>query len=543
MVVAMSRLIWAAIPLDLQMRFGPSVIDVHGLTPDEAGAVLRAYLEPWESGLFPFEPDGVRRLLTASGGNARVFLQTAHEVFDAAVSEQARVDASVVDRVAATGFDPPPSSEQVASVVQRVLERRHLAYAADYEVASGHHVDYAVLSDTRPIAYIEITNAVFAAEEAQSALDTLGKIKAALDGQVPIVLIVMGYSSPEVNDRIERVARVVVAHDGRFGTSLESALDEVASGRGPEEFDAVFTELTALKDELVKLVEERADAEHVVSERLFETNAKLAESRRIDEFRLYKRLWSAERDRIVGEIRQRRASLLREDLDRLADRRWSVFRDRQHERRLVSGAAAGILFLIELIVLTTSQSLVILFGIVTFTATVLAINMLLTIQMDAEGARTRGLQTVEDLESFVRQRNARRTALDSRDPFRRYAASLRAPPLETLRVAETEPDPIIRRLLVSTAVGLAPELVETALEGRFDESTRSVVAERADVQTALRLAGDSPRLTLVAAVAAPDWKDRMSPALPGPLAEVFDSEDMERPSRQSHGFLSGICAM
>lgn len=526
LVVAMSQFAWTTIPFDLQMRFGQSVIDVPGLTPDDARAVLNAYLEPWapEPPTFPFEPDGVRRLLTATGGNPRRFLQMAHEAFTAAAPTRVVIDHALVDRVATASTEPPPTKDEVRRVIERVLERKRLVFETTQPALSGQVIDYAILRGSEPMVYIEISNAVFARDEAQAAIENVGKIRAAREGHVPIVLIVIGYSSPEVTDALKQVVTsIVVAQDARFEASLDDALSAIMTGGSPEQLESISGELAALKGDLARLADQREREEQLVADRLLMVTERMSETRRADELRLYKQLWGSENDRIRADIKRRREELWQADFVGAIDGHWLACRDAQHRRRMVT-VGAGLALLVAAFGL---QHPAVLLVIGLTAVAVVAVNILLTLRLDAERVATGRLRSVDELQHYIHERYSRRASLRSRDPFRRYAAARTSPPLDVLRAAEAEPRPLMRRLLVSSVLAGGGDAVELTLRSALDDATRSLAVECAEYT--FELTAPLPdQLKLVQAIKARDWESHVSELLPGPLAQVFGDQDVER---------------
>jgi hypothetical protein len=533
LVVAISQYGWTQIPRDLQMRFGQSVITVRGLTMDEAKATLALYLEPWEPEppTFPFQQDAVRRLLMVSGGNPRRFLQAARHAFAEAAPTKAAVDARLVELAVAGSPDRPPTEAEVRQTVERVLARKHLPFKSDHAVSGAQHVDYAVMRGRQPMFYIEISDAVFALEEAQAAVQNLEKIKAALELRVPTILIVLGYSSPEVMSGLEQVATsVIVAEDSNFETRLTDAVGDSMT-EGPEHLGELITELEELKAEFARLAETRGVDEQLVSDRLRAVDAEMADTRRGEELRTFRRTWAAERERIERAITERRAELRHSDVADVVERHQAYLRDVKRRRRTATIAAT--LMLIGggavIFALISAPDITLAFVLAAI-GLVVATDLLLTSRLDADVEGAGRIRTPDQLEQFVRERYSRGMAShDSPDPFRRYAAAWEEPGPAVLRAAEQESQPLVQRRLVSAVLAEGPGAIEAALTARLDPPTLSLAVEQARRG---QIDGDSltrlpRRLQLVAELTGPDWEDAFFDRFPPELARAFRDDNEE----------------
>lgn len=253
LIAAVSGDAWRDMPRDLRQRFGPSEIELLGLSPHEASDMLAAYLAPWppdagQPQTYPFLDDAVRQLLVESGGNVRRFIQKSHEVFKATSPSPHGIDSGAVTRGLATaGGERSPSETDVRLAVERVLRKSGYPFKAQ-DVIDGHVIDYTVVQDDRVLLALEISQAVFGQDEAARAVQQIEAIRALRRHQPTIVLVVVGYSSPEVTGKLEEAAdSVIVANSYGFASDVDEQVIEAVQAGGAavtaaldERLDPVF---------------------------------------------------------------------------------------------------------------------------------------------------------------------------------------------------------------------------------------------------------------------------------------------------------------
>jgi Skp family chaperone for outer membrane proteins len=483
-VVAMSSRAWKKLPPDLPMRFGQSVIPVRGLTIDEAEAVLDAYLAPWhpDPPLFPFQPDAIRPLLVHSGGNVRRFLQTCHLVFDKVAPERKLIDAKTVRLAIVASPQRPPTEEEVRHSIERVLTRTRSGFRADLEV-DGVHVDYALMRGSRPALYVQLSESVFAQEEAESAVVSLTTIRLAREQRVPIVLVVLGYSSPEVTSKLEQVATsVLVAEDARrFEEEVAQAIGQGVE-EAPSDVGVLLEGLDDLRAEFAKLAELRGRDEQLVDDRLRIVDTELSEAERTQQLREHRQAWAKERERLQDEVDRRRAERRQRDVQEVVDlHREEVAEGRQ--RLLLIGAATILIALVVVSALVASSAVIL-----TAPVAVLAVVALAVTERLARRRATVGtVSSVADLERAARD-SLQRVPGGARlirhpDPYLRYGVALTVdegvPAHVLLGSARAEPAALVRRRFLQAAIARDPEVVGEALRADLDPGTMAIAVEAA----------------------------------------------------------------
>ncbi|MFI6628530.1 AAA family ATPase [Nonomuraea fuscirosea] len=231
--------VWAALPDDLRQRFGANHLETGVLSPGQALALLRAYLErahvPGGSrsggasgpsgrpggpgvglggpggGVGPFTEEGLRALLRLSGGNVRAFLQLAWRAFRLATAggERGTIDRRFADRVLGTGAAMRQAADRA---VEGWLLDERAGYRRDWRDGDVT-ADYAVLSASGPRLLVRIVDAVFTAREAADLAGLMERVRAR-GWPARIVLVVAGYAAPEALPLLERAAHEVVVVRG-----------------------------------------------------------------------------------------------------------------------------------------------------------------------------------------------------------------------------------------------------------------------------------------------------------------------------------------
>ncbi|MEV4069139.1 nSTAND1 domain-containing NTPase [Nonomuraea fuscirosea] len=231
--------VWAALPDDLRQRFGANHLETGVLSPGQALALLRAYLErahvPGGSrsggasgpsgrpggpgvglggpggGVGPFTEEGLRALLRLSGGNVRAFLQLAWRAFRLATAggERGTIDRRFADRVLGTGAAMRQAADRA---VEGWLLDERAGYRRDWQDGDVT-ADYAVLSASGPRLLVRIVDAVFTAREAADLAGLMERVRAR-GWPARIVLVVAGYAAPEALPLLERAAHEVVVVRG-----------------------------------------------------------------------------------------------------------------------------------------------------------------------------------------------------------------------------------------------------------------------------------------------------------------------------------------
>ncbi|MFB6580580.1 hypothetical protein ACFCYC_24780 [Streptomyces sp. NPDC056402] len=493
-VCSVAEQVWREMPPDVRQRFGPSEIQMPDLSEAEAADVLASYLAPWKPDLgqprtFPFLTDAVRQLLVESGGNLRRFIQASHVVMtDRWTPAATGIDgAEVKGRLASAGGEWAPTEADVRRAVEKALQNTGRHFTADYDI-EGQRVDYVVLSGTRIVLAVEVSEAVFGQDEAVQAVWQMEKIHALRSHQPAVVLVVVGYSSPDVRDRLQEASgRVVVASSPDFVAELEWTLQSAV----PDEdlSSTVLDErLEHLREELLMLIHQRGEEERLVSARLqqlagerssVEWREQLKHSRlrwlqeQAEIEREFDRCRSQRRQNEVEEIVQLHEEHMKRRVDRLRARR---------EREVVVATGVVLLVIVFGVVMALAQanasSYLMYLSIVAAAAIVGVVfaSVLVLRQLRPRKPDPIKVRDLDDLNWLARHEVI--PDLYSADPLERYAAMIGhrhsgEEPRALLRLVLKERSTLIRRSLLTAAAALESATVDELLEAGLDEADLS----------------------------------------------------------------------
>jgi hypothetical protein len=253
---------WWDLPRDFRGRVGVNDVPVPRLTPDQAVELLAAYTgavtgKALVNDPYPFTDDAVHMLLELSGGNTRRLLQQAWEAFDQAEPEQP-ITADLVARTAGQGRSLI-TEEDARLAIEGALFGAGVTFERNWQ-QNAVHADYAVPAGSSPRLLIRISQAAFATDEARAALGHASLIRqlesAGLTARV--VLVVLGYCSPDVLDQLNRTAHDVIVYDGPAAVDrLRSIFTSLPGQETPEPAESVH--VTGAIDALQLAVTERDD--------------------------------------------------------------------------------------------------------------------------------------------------------------------------------------------------------------------------------------------------------------------------------------------
>ena len=471
---------WQQLPPDLRQRFGPSEIEVPELSPAEAEdvlAVYRATLSPSSKGtpIFQLTPGAERQLLVESGGNIRRFIQACHVVCSAWPPEVTEIDrAQVVEALRTAGGERTPDTSTVRSLVEKTLQRTRGVVLADHTV-DGQIIDYVVMEGGRIVLAVEISRAVFGKDEAAKAVVQLDKIRSLRHHKPVVVLVVVGYSSPDVRSRLQDAARVVVADSDDFPADLEAAVEESVPDAA-----VLFVDerLTQLREEMLSLLKRRTVADQLVAARLDQSHARhqVGEWRaQLQQFRLQ---WMNEREKLEQEIDDRRAELRHRELEELASMHTQQVAGRRRRTRDI--AIAGVLLLV-LAIAVAMTLFGLYYGIVLSVVTPLMVGVAAAaalfyryvLMSDPIQPGPVQLQSIEDLKRLARQ--GTKSFLESPDPLVRFRAIMHNRHLDrsvhdVVSIAVSEPSAIIRRALITSAITRSPDSLLDSLRRGLESS-------------------------------------------------------------------------
>ncbi|MFG2980641.1 hypothetical protein ACGFYQ_05195 [Streptomyces sp. NPDC048258] len=491
-VCAIAEQVWRDMPPDVRQRFGPSEIQTPDLSEDEANDVLASYLAPWkpEPGqprTFPFLTDAVRQLLVESGGNLRRFIQASHVVIDKWTQVTTGIDEEGVRcRLASAGGEWAPTEADVRRAVEKALQNAGRHFTVDYEI-DGQRVDYVVLRGTRIMLAVEISEAVFGQDEAVQAVRQMEKIQALRRHQSSVVLVVVGYSSPDVRDRLqEAFGRVVIASSPDFVAELERTL---RTGVPEEDLPntALDQRLERLREELVTLIEQRGEEERLVSARLQQVTGERSSEEWKEQLRHSRLRWLQEQVDIEREFDHWRSRRRLDEVgeivqlhDEYVMRRADRFRTRR-ERQVVATCTAlvAIVFGVLTAQAITFSSITSLYLLIVAAAAIVVLVLASVITMRQRRPSMPAPIKVRDLDDLNRlARHEVVPHLHSVDPLERYAAVVgqfhaEEGPRTLSQMALKERSTLIRRSLLTEAAALDPATVDGSLRAGLDQADLS----------------------------------------------------------------------
>jgi hypothetical protein len=489
LVVSMNEPVWRALPRDVKQRFGPSEIVARALTLGEADAIVRAYLQLDAAAPLPFDPSAVRRLLAATAGNLRRFLQGCHVAFAARPDGTAPITSRSVDTaLEAEAATVAPGETEVFAVVRRLLRRP--GWSVGDEAAAAPPATLTARHHTGRTIAVVVAGAVYEAGDAERLRQRVDEAERADPRPAATIVVVTGYVSPDVIDRLpERTAVLIAANDG-LEHELGMALDKevAAETAASRELDR---QLHDLRTEIERFTAGREQETEVVAARIREVLAEQDARRRLDQLRLSRLAWAEEQQRVTDAIAAARRDREQAEIDEI--RELADAYDRERDRRTRLGVALAVAVIASaavalVAVLTTwadvglsSSALgVAALAVAALTTTVYSFSI-------SRPATPHGrMRSVEDLARAARSvvpspRSAVRPDLRSRNPYRRYAAALRSdgesPALsltDLVAAAVVEPSALIRRRLVSAALRRGAPAIEALLRSDGESSALSL---------------------------------------------------------------------
>jgi VIT1/CCC1 family predicted Fe2+/Mn2+ transporter len=353
-------------------------------------------------------------------------------------------------------------------------------------------IDFVVYQQNRPVLALQIAEPAFGLNKARSALAGLEKVRAAASRGARCILIIVGYSSMDVLELLERTTRVVVVHTESFEEELRRTIaDELLAI--PSETSAsreLEKTVQTLQERLAELAASREREAEDLTVRLRDVVQEQEHTRRRDQIQESRRAWLEERQRISGSIREARAVRLRAEIDEIREMHTSYERQKERRTWVVAGAIASV-SIATLFILTSMRDLLSFYFVYGVLLTAVAavwtglVVMLLFVAVVRRRRFDSGqVRSPEDLERVARQqlsgRLVGRRALVSSDPYVRYSAAvagLAAPP-KLIAAAEIEPSSLVRRRLVQTCVSRGnDDDLYAIINSSLDDRTVSVALE------------------------------------------------------------------
>ncbi len=287
----------------------------------------------------PFTVGAVHMLLELSGGNIRRLLQQAWEVVDQAPRGEPILSA-FVERTADRGRGRITKGE-ARLAIEGVLFEADVAFERDWRLNSIQ-ADYAV-PVPEPRVLIRISQAAFADDEAREALRHANLMQQVQrEGLTArVVLIVLGYCSPDVLGQLEQAAHDVIVYDGPSAAerlrpivsqllSRDASVAAVDSGRLEGAIDVLQRttevrdqEVSALRGELSTLLDRFAQAAEPSG----------------------RSVWTQRQQQLRDRIRDERRDRRRQEFADLEAAHAAAEQDRR-ARFLVVGALGGVLLVL-----------------------------------------------------------------------------------------------------------------------------------------------------------------------------------------------------
>ncbi len=348
---------WEQLPPDLQQRFGRRVVECRGLDLSEAKALVNLYLRPreeafvdrelGEADLFPFTLGGLALLHLYSGGNPRRLLELCAAAYEVASPGEGigREEAcAAAERAGTERIDRPT----VVAAVRQVAESRGYAVSL-VEDGVGSSVQLSLSGRDR--LRVLIGQAAHYYDEVLDAVEYLDLVEGLrrANTEVHLVLLVLGYESPEVRSTLERAGIDVLDYDpSGFAQEFGDVLDRIGGALAVEvsfeedRYAAEFAEIRQTLDELAR--EREADvrgiaAKTAVIEEHHEQGRTAARWKQaIDD-------WVGERRKLEDAIREVRRERELSDLQEMERLRAQAEKDRTR-RREIAFSALGILLVV-----------------------------------------------------------------------------------------------------------------------------------------------------------------------------------------------------
>jgi WD40 repeat protein len=287
--------------------------------------------------LYPFDDDAVRVVLSAGGGNLRRLVQNCAEVFERALPTRTPITGALALSILEGRHDAPADRDAVLKQIERLLTDRTIDFVRQYRVGEAT-ADIGVIGPSGvPRMLIEVVDPIFYVDEAERALANVRLAESGHKLALRVVLVVVGYVSPEVTALLERAVHDLIVFDAQqFEMKLAPLLDNLKAQLGgaslpSADLDALKADIDDVKRAVqqIALVREReaANIDHGIRGVLQTPSAERAEQQREET----KRAWLEERKNLedrIREVRQRRAEAELVELEALRDKAESAFRGR-----------------------------------------------------------------------------------------------------------------------------------------------------------------------------------------------------------------------
>ncbi|MEU5529332.1 hypothetical protein ABZ744_20585 [Micromonospora chersina] len=340
LVLVGSAELWSQLPPDLRQRVGTNDIASGALTMGQAIQLLELYigLVTGGSGCHPFTTGAVRALLTVTGGNIRRLLQVSFEAFEEATVERDLIDAATIRR-AAGGGRALLARIDAERAIERLLLDEKVAFVRDWHTGAAR-ASFAVETDGVPSLLVHVTDALFSDDEVRNALDSLTLVEQVHRNRWParVVVVVLGYISPEVVAGLSRAAHDVIVFTG--AGSIEVLRPVVGNLRSSAIGPADLGQLQEIQDALRILA---ASRDEELAQLRREVARLSSEQGRPDRAGTIRGQWAERRLQLVERIREVRGQRRERELQELQRLHDAAVQDRRAQTLTVGGIGAAML--------------------------------------------------------------------------------------------------------------------------------------------------------------------------------------------------------
>ncbi|WP_144126974.1 hypothetical protein [Catellatospora sichuanensis] len=343
LVLVGSTTLWGQLPVDLRQRIGVNHIATGLLTVGNASQLLELYINAvtGNAGCHPFTLEAVRALLAASGGNIRRLLQVSFEAFEDAALERDLVDASTIRRVA-EGKRALLGRGDAEQAVEHLLLNVNVPFIKDWHRGRAKAA-YAVEAEGTPRLLIHVTEALFSDDEVANALHSLALVEHVHRNRwsARVVVLVVGYVSPDVFTSLSQVAHDVIVFTG--APSVEILRPVVANLRTMAASPVDTSQLHEIQQTLRALA---ASRDEEVSQLRREVARLSAGQVRADGGGTIRSRWAERRLQLVERIRVERELRRAKELGELRMLHDTAIRDRRVQTATFGGLAVTFVLLV-----------------------------------------------------------------------------------------------------------------------------------------------------------------------------------------------------
>ena len=338
LAVATDHQTWKLLPDYLRQRFSLNAVSFSALSELDAREFVHTYVqgsppaEGEDPSIFPFEEGAIKKVLESIRGNLRGFLQTCYQAFGLAFANKEPITSEIVSRALVEAKKERPSLEVVVEQAGAILRDRGLDHSG-IPTAPGRASRVIQDRGGIPLALLEVSEALFIDDEARQSVTTLDVVKSALADarKLPVIVLIVGYASPEILEPLGRATPHVLVYDGEnFRQRFSAILDQVqrASAEPLPILPILETRFSELRDQLMGLIATRTQDAQRTAGFAGEVVDKQEQNRIREQWRDARIGWSKERKNIEEQIRTARAQRVEQELHTLEWERSRAAKER-----------------------------------------------------------------------------------------------------------------------------------------------------------------------------------------------------------------------